>query len=136
MTLAHCNTRVQFGKSIGKFQAIQQQLAVMAEHVLAGAIAAEAAFRPHAGSPSRAVPSLWTAAVAKSRTGEAAGHVAATAHALHGAIGMTDEFDLGLLTRRMHEWRIAYGAEAHWNRVVGTAVLSGDASLAEFVETL
>ncbi len=136
MTLAHCNTRVQFGKSIGKFQAIQQQLSVMAEHVLAAAIAAEAAFRPHAAGPSREVPSLLTAAAAKSRTSEAAGQVAATAHALHGAIGMTDEFDLSVLTRRIHEWRIAYGAETYWNRIVGTAVLTGDASLAEFVSTL
>ena len=136
MTLAHCNTRVQFGKSIGKFQAIQQQVSVMAEHVLAAAIAAEAAFRPHAADPSRTVPTLLTAAVAKSRTSEAASQVAATAHALHGAIGMTDEFDLSVVTRRMHEWRIAYGAENYWNRIVGTELLAGDASLAEFVIAL
>jgi acyl-CoA dehydrogenase len=135
MTLAHCNTRVQFGKSIGKFQAIQQQVSVMAEHVLAAAIAAEAAFRPHAADPSAAVPSLLTAAVAKSRTSEAASHVAATAHALHGAIGMTDEFDLSILTRRIHEWRIAYGAETYWNRIVGTELLASDVSLAEFVSS-
>ena len=136
MTLAHCNTRVQFGKSIGKFQAIQQQVSVMAEHVLAAAIAAEAAFRPPAAGSSRVVPSLLTAAVAKSRTGEAASQVAATAHALHGAIGMTDEFDLSVVTRRIHDWRIAYGAETYWNRIVGTEVLTGDASLAEFVAAL
>ena len=77
-----------------------------------------------------------TAAVAKSRTGEAASQVAATAHALHGAIGMTDEFDLSVVTRRIHDWRIAYGAETYWNRIVGTEVLTGDASLAEFVAAL
>ena len=65
MALAHCNTRMQFGKSIGKFQAIQQQLSVMAEHVLAGAIAAESAFQ----SAGR-TPSLLAAAIAKSRASE------------------------------------------------------------------
>ena len=131
MSLAHCNNRVQFGKALGKFQAIQQQLSVMAEHVLAGAIAAESAF-----CTLEAAPSLLASAIAKSRTSEAAGLVAGIAHAVHGAIGMTDEYDLGLVTRRLHDWRISYGAENHWNRIVGALVLSGQGSLAEFVRTV
>ena len=130
MSLAHCNDRVQFGKALGKFQAIQQQLSVMAEHVLAGTIAAESAFRTKAAAPNR-----LAAAIAKSRTSEAAGLVAGIAHAVHGAIGMTDEYDLGLLTRRLHDWRIGYGAEHYWNRIVGTLVLSSPGSLAEFVRS-
>lgn len=51
MALDQCNTRVQFGKSISKFQAVQQQLSVMAEHVLAASIAAEAAFRSDTSTP-------------------------------------------------------------------------------------
>ncbi|WP_262357627.1 acyl-CoA dehydrogenase family protein, partial [Bordetella pertussis] len=31
--LQYGNDRTQFGRSIGKFQAVQHQLAVMAEHV-------------------------------------------------------------------------------------------------------
>ncbi len=131
MTLAHCNDRVQFGKSIGKFQAIQQQLSVMAEHVLAAAIAAESAF-----SSVAAAPSLLAAAVAKSRCSEAASQVAATAHALQGAIGMTDEYDLSLLTRCLHHWRVAYGAEGYWNGVIGERVLAADTSLADFVAAI
>lgn len=131
MSLAHCNNRVQFGKALGKFQAIQQQLSVMAEHVLAGAIAAEYAFH----APDLA-PNLLASAIAKSRTSEAAGLVAGIAHAVHGAIGMTDEYDLGLVTRRLHDWRTSYGAENHWNRIIGTHVLSGRVSLAEFVRAV
>ena len=128
MALDQCNNRVQFGKSIGKFQALQQQLSVMAEHVLAAAIAAEAAFR----SPGVA-PVALGAAVAKSRASEAAALVAATVHAVHGAIGMTDEFDLGLLTRRLHDWRMAYGGEHHWNRLIGEQVLASDQTLVDLV---
>jgi hypothetical protein len=131
MALDQCNNRVQFGKSIGKFQALQQQLSVMAEHVLAASIAAESAFRSDG-----ALPAALAGAVAKSRASEAVSVVAATAHAVHGAIGMTDEFDLGVLTRRLHDWRMAYGAEQHWNRVIGAQVLASTATLADFVRAV
>lgn len=128
MALDYCNTRVQFGKSIGKFQALQQQLSVMAEHVLAGAIAAECAFRCEGSAPDP-----LASAIAKSRTSEAASLTAATAHAVHGAIGMTDEYDLGLLTRRLHDWRMSYGAEDHWNEIIGQQILKSGATLVDQV---
>jgi len=124
MTLQYGNDRVQFGKSIGKFQAIQHQLAVMAEHVAAASIAAEAAF-----PCARRAPSLLASAVAKSRASEAAQLVASIAHAVHGAIGVTHEYDLQLYTRRLHEWRMAHGSEAYWNVVVGRHVVDTDAPL-------
>jgi alkylation response protein AidB-like acyl-CoA dehydrogenase len=129
--LTHCNARVQFGKSIGKFQAVQQQISVMAEHVLAGTIAAESAFQ-YTGT----APQLLTAAVAKSRTSEAAALVVATAHAVHGAMGMTDEFELSLVTRRLHEWRLQYGSEGVWNAFIGEQLLSGNLPVADFVRTV
>lgn len=128
MTLGYCNERMQFGRSLGKFQAVQHQLSVMAELVAAVSVAAEAAFQ-HDGRAPRLLP----AAMAKARASEAALEVANTAHALHGAIGITEEYDLQLLTRRLHEWRLAHGSEAHWNAVVGRQVLSADCTLAEFV---
>jgi hypothetical protein len=126
MTLQYCNDREQFGRPLGKFQAVQQQLSVMAEQVVAASMAAEAAFQ----SGSRAVPAML-AAIAKARASEAAVDVASTAHALHGAIGVTQEFDLQLLTRRLHAWRMAHGAEQHWHRFVGEQVLAGEGTLVE-----
>lgn len=128
MTLQYCNERSQFGRTLGKFQSIQHQLAVMAELVAATGIAAESAFQ----APTR-VPRLLPAAIAKARASEAAPEIANTAHALHGAIGVTEEYDLQLLTRRLHEMRIAHGAESHWNRIVGEQVLAGSGTLADFV---
>jgi alkylation response protein AidB-like acyl-CoA dehydrogenase len=130
MTLQYCNDRVQFGKSLGKFQAVQHQLSVMAELVAAAAMAAEAAFQDDARTPR-----LLPAAMAKARASEAVVDVANTAHALHGAIGVTEEYDLQLLTRRLHEWRMAHGSEDHWNRIVGEQLLADTRSLAEFVRT-
>ena len=131
MTLQYCNDRVQFGKSLGKFQAVQHQLSVMAEHTAAASIAAEAAFQG-----TKKAPSLLTAAMAKSRTSEAAVLVASVAHALHGAIGVTEEYDLQLLTRCLHEWRTAHGSEAYWNTVIGQQVLASEMSLSDFVRTV
>ncbi|MEI7783908.1 MAG: acyl-CoA dehydrogenase family protein [Betaproteobacteria bacterium] len=131
MSLAHCNARVQFGKPIGRFQAIQQQISVMAEHVLAGSLAAESAFRYDG-----AAPALLPAAVAKSRASEAAGLVASGAHAVHGAMGMTDEFELSIMTRRLLQWRLQYGAEQYWNVLIGADVLAGELTLVDFVRML
>jgi alkylation response protein AidB-like acyl-CoA dehydrogenase len=119
MTLEYCNDRVQFGKAIGKFQAVQHQLSVMAEQVAASRIAAELAF---AGNGS--VPDAIAAAIAKGRTSMAVPQVTATAHALFGAIGVTEELDLQLFTRRLHEWRVSEGSEVHWNALVGQALLA------------
>ncbi len=129
MTLGYCNDRVQFGKAIGKFQAIQHQLSVMAEHVACAGVAAELAFTAGAKIPPR-----LAAATAKARTSASVPLVTSTAHALHGAIGVTEEFDLQLYSRRLHEWRMADGSEAYWNRIVGETMLDGTApSVLQFV---
>ena len=131
MTLQYCNDRSQFGKSLGKFQAVQHQLSVMAEHTAAASISAEAAFQ----GPEK-TPSLLLAAMAKSRTSEATVLTASIAHALHGAIGVTEEYDLQLLTRRLHEWRMAHGSENYWNEVIGEQVLASELTLVDFVSVI
>ncbi|MCY1232193.1 hypothetical protein D9M68_670430 [compost metagenome] len=78
-------------------------------------------------------PLRLAAAIAKARSSEAAQLVAASAHALHGAIGVTEEYDLQLLTRRLHEWRAAHGSEACWSMQVGEALLATEAAAVEFV---
>ncbi len=64
------------------------------------------------------------AAVAKARAGEAAEKVVAIAHAVHGAIGITAEFDLQLYTRRLQEWRGDFGSPALWHPRIGAALLA------------
>lgn len=132
LTMVYANERTQFGKPIGKFQAIQHQLSVMAEHVAAGRMAAEAAF----AAPGE-LPSVFACSVAKARTSEAAQLVASIAHAVHGAIGVTEEYDLQLYTRRLHEWRMAHGSEAHWHRLLGRLFIDSKQPLAaDFVRSL
>lgn len=44
---------------------------------------------------------------------------AAGSHQAHGAIGMTNEYELGQLTRRLWSWRDEFGGEARWSRTIG-----------------
>ena len=118
MTLQYANDRQQFGRAIGKFQAIQHQLAVMAEQVMAARMAAQLGCQATGLHPVRV-----NVAVAKARANEAAVEVAALAHSIFGAIGFTAEHDLQLYTRRLHAWRQAAGTESYWHEVLGRAVL-------------
>ena len=62
-------------------------------------------------------------AVAKSRAGEAAGIAAPLAHQLHGAIGVTEEYQLHYFTRQLWAGRDEFGTEREWNELVGRAAL-------------
>ena len=121
----YANERVQFGRPIGKFQAVQQQLAVLATHTAAAVAASEAAFlmaRPGAH--------FLTAASAKAVSGEAAGKGAGISHAVFGAIGFTHEHSLHFLTRRLWAWRAEYGSDALWAERLGqTIAAAGDDGL-------
>jgi acyl-CoA dehydrogenase len=114
LTAAYVEERRQFGVPLARFQAVQQQLAALAGEVASATTAVEHAVE---------FPGDVEVAAAKVRAGEAAAASAAIAHQLHGAIGMTDEHELGLYTRRLWSWRDDFGGEAEWARLLGGAVL-------------
>jgi acyl-CoA dehydrogenase len=122
MTTGYATERVQFGKPIGHFQVIQQQIAVMAEHTACALLAAEAAFA-ESTSGIAALPIM----AAKICVGEAAGIGASIAHAVHGAIGFTDEHSLHLKTRRLWAWRAEYGSQNFWSQRLGQSVCASGA---------
>lgn len=127
-TLQYANERQQFGRPIGKFQALQHQLAVMSEHVFAARMAAQLGCSGHGVLPDR-----LRVATAKARCSEAALAVSETAHAIHGAIGFTEEYDLQLFTRRLHAWRQTAGSEAYWHDIAGAALLAHEGITLDFV---
>ena len=129
-TTAYANERVQFGKPIGKQQAIQHQLAVMAQYAVAVRLAAQT------GCAAGLTPSLQAAASAKYMASTAASEVAAIAHAVHGAMGISAEFDLQLLTKRLHALRLADGAETYWAERLGSLRLAADLSSLDFIRTI
>ncbi|MGE0153674.1 MAG: acyl-CoA dehydrogenase family protein [Reyranellaceae bacterium] len=109
LSIRYANERSQFGRSLFAFQAIQHHLAQIAEETCAAAVALELAAGNY--SDDRAT---MTIAAAKVRAGEAAGKVAALAHQIHGAMGVTYEHTLHHSTRRLWAWRDEYGREDDW----------------------
>ena len=115
--LSYANERVQFGRPIAKFQAIQHMLAIAAGHFAAASAAGDALTEsPRLGDDVLAV------AIAKSRCGESAGQVAALCHQVHGAMGFTQEHPLHYATRRLWSWRDEWGAEPWWQEKIGRMI--------------
>ncbi len=108
--------RVQFGRPIGKFQAIQHMLAGLASQTACAGMAADRACIAAVRADDDAE---FEIAVAKLRTGEAAGVGAGIAHQVHGAIGFTYEHALHFVTRRLWSWRAEFGAESQWAEALG-----------------
>ena len=120
-TVQYAGERQQFGRPLGKFQAIQMELAEMAGEVTAVTALTDAAVQAlDRGSPDF----VLAAAAAKVRAGAAVEVVARLAHQVHGAIGFTQEHKLHHLTRRLWSWRDEAGSELHWSRVLGAGLLA------------
>jgi len=116
----YANQRTQFGRAIGKFQAIQHQLALLAEQTAIACAAAELAF-----AASEDGPDPLTIAAAKTVASDAAGQGATIAHAVLGAIGFTYEHSLHFTTRRLWSWRSEFGGQAFWAQRIGSTLCRG-----------
>lgn len=120
-TVEFANAREQFGRSLSRFQAVQQMIAELAAEVAAARAAADAGV---AALGSLDGGNGWrAAAAAKVRTGRAATTGARIAHQVHGAIGFTQEHSLHKLSTRLWSWREEYGAERYWSELLGAAVI-------------
>jgi acyl-CoA dehydrogenase len=111
--------RHQFGRPIGRFQAVQHMLADAAGQYAAAAAAAELAAEAYGNADFD-----FAVAIAKARVGEAAGKVAEVCHQVHGAIGFTHEHPLHFATRRLWSWRDEFGHETYWQERIGRRVCS------------
>ena len=69
-------------------------------------------------------PTCRLAEAAKTVAGSSAGRVTALAHQIHGAIGVTTEYPLSQLTRRLWAWRAEYGTEEEWSRAIGQRAIA------------
>ncbi len=115
----YANDRVQFGRPIGKFQAVQHLLAELGSESAAASAAITGACE--SAGTHQAPMSI---AAAKVRAGEAAKHAARIAHQVHGAIGFTYEHTLHFATRRLWAWRNEFGNDAYWASELGVSIIA------------
>lgn len=115
--------RKQFGRPLARFQAIQQQLALLAGEAAAAETAAQTAAATLAPENG-----LLDAAVAKARAGLAVDGATNIAHQVHGAMGFTYEHRLHHYTRRLWAWRDEFGDESYWNALIGRQALQAGGS--------
>jgi len=120
-TLDYLRTRQQFGRAIGSFQALQHRAVDLKVQIALTRASVEAAAATLDAQP--AAP-LRRAAVsrAKARAAEAAMRVTREAVQLHGAIGYTDEYDIGLFLRKAMVLANDFGSAAlHRRRFMASA---------------
>ena len=126
-SVQYATDRKQFGRAIGKFQAIQQSMAVLAGHTAASGAAAIGAFQAADLAGNNSFDSTFEIAAAKTRISETAGVAASLSHQIHGAIGFTYEHDLHFRTRRLWSWRDEFGSDTYWADWIGGNVLEREA---------
>jgi len=122
LSITYAQERKQFGRPIGQFQAVQQQLALFgAETAAATCASRSAAIAACAGDAS------FEIAAAKLRANQAIGVATSIAHQVHGAIGFTREYALRQATQRLWSWRSEYGNDRYWSDVLGRTVVEREA---------
>jgi acyl-CoA dehydrogenase len=124
LTVAHTSERVQFGRQLIKFQAVQHSLATMAgeiERARAATALAVAAAADH-GFDHPAID--YAVTVAKVAVGRAVDPVTTIAHQLHGAIGVTIEHRLWRSTMQARNWVDEFGTTGHYARHLGRIAVS------------
>lgn len=122
ITVAYTVEREQFGRPVARFQAVAAHLVRLAEQTEAVRMAARVAAANTADTPS-----AFDVAAATTVAAESAGLISAAAHQATGAMGMTREYELGQLTRRLWSWREEYGGERWWSTRLGADLTAGGA---------
>lgn len=129
LTVRHASERVQFGRPLVKFQAVQHQIARLAADVASMETARDYAAEALEDDPAAA----WFAvASAKSEASALAGRVASVSHQVHGAIGFTMEHRLGAYSKRLWSWREEFGSDACWQQRLGRTFAASGTDLWDF----
>ena len=126
ITVAHTSERIQFGRPLSKFQAVQHSLAEMAGEIERARAATELAVAAAVDYGFGSAATDYAVTIAKVAVGRAVGPVTTIAHQLHGAIGVTVEHRLWLFTMRARSWADEFGTSGHYARKLGRLTLAAD----------
>lgn len=108
MSVDYAGMRVQFGRPIGSFQAVQHHCANMATDTMAARfLVYEALWALDEG-----IATNEQLAIAKSQASRTARWVPMQAHVIHGGLGIVTEYDLQFFSRRGKQASVSWGSEA------------------------
>jgi alkylation response protein AidB-like acyl-CoA dehydrogenase len=110
MTLDYLQTRVQFGKVIGSFQALGHRAADLFTQMELARSCSEAASQ---AIDANADNIAEMASLSKCRTGEFLQNMSNELIQIHGGIGMTDEFDAGFYLKRARVLEATFGNRSY-----------------------
>jgi acyl-CoA dehydrogenase len=128
ITVRYTGERHQFGKPIGRFPGVQQHVVNVAQQVAMLEMAADLVCAAAAADPGLAgQAATFQLAAAKSVAADAATIATAAAHQAHGAMGMTQEYPLHFLTRRLWAWTREYGTGTQSADELGAIVAAAGA---------
>ena len=122
LTVAYTKVRVQFGRAIGSFQALQHRMAGL--HVLVESARSLSYAAADAAAEGAADLGL-RAAAAKVYCSEALARVAGEMIQMHGAIGITWEHDAHRYLKRAHGAGQLFGRPSEHAARVAAAVIDG-----------
>jgi len=122
LTVDYANERRQFGQPVARFQAVQQHLVTVAQSAARAEMAAAVALRALAEGGGHD-----EVAAARVVVDDAITLGTRSAHQAHGAMGVTREYRLHQLTRRLWSWRHEWGTTREWRRRLGASAFARDA---------
>jgi len=122
LTTDYANERRQFGRPIATFQAVQHHLVAVAQCAVRASMAADVASRAVAAGGG-----AFEVAAARVVIDAAIVEGTRSAHQAHGAMGVTREYRLHHLSRRLWAWRHEHGNGKLWRRRLGTLVAAAGA---------
>ncbi|WP_153504508.1 acyl-CoA dehydrogenase family protein [Cumulibacter manganitolerans] len=117
LTRQYVGERVQFGQPVGRFQAVQQHVVTLAQMAAMASLSVDRAALATLRGPAPFEIKATKQVIDKNAT-----VAARAAHQAHGAIGMTQEYRLQQLTRRLYAWRGEYGDEKQLALELGTKI--------------
>jgi glutaryl-CoA dehydrogenase (non-decarboxylating) len=118
-SIRYANERIQFGKQIGRFQLIQQQIAEMKmEHESLAALVYKAAWLK-----DKNIPNVMETSMSKLYGAKIVVHAANECMKLHGSYGYSEEYPCGRFLRDSKQFETLEGTSNMHTMIVANAVL-------------
>ncbi|AWH91280.1 acyl-CoA dehydrogenase family protein [Dietzia lutea] len=128
LAIEHTTERNQFGRSLAKFQSVQNLVVDLAAETVLARAAVDSALTDAIATNQTGERSGYSVAVARSVVSQALAVTVRNAHQVHGAIGTTHEHTLHRRTLPALQWRGEFGSPFLWETALTRSAIAGGMS--------